>query len=43
MWFTVCIPAGVVFEGVGVLLHIEQGVSAGRLPFSLRSMQNKAL
>lgn len=27
MWFTVYIPAGVVFKGVGVLLHIEQGVT----------------
>lgn len=27
MWFTVCIAAGGVFEGVGVLQHIEQGIT----------------
>lgn len=27
MRFTVCIAAGGVFEGVGVLLHVEQGVT----------------
>lgn len=27
MWFAVCIAAGGVFEGVGVLQHIEQGIT----------------